>query len=181
MDFLTCKNCGCDSVSPMEVELSDLAEDLELDDSEKSSELSSSQETDIQDQDANAADLEVSDYEDADAKADDWNTEANEFIRRMQEGHDLDKETRFYTCQVCGDNWLSIKETNGTDCEITFIHQMGIKPTLRRVALMTTNIVLNENTVESWEYYFGEDQIDADDWHKRLKGRRQVLKSICSN
>jgi len=174
MDFLTCKNCGCESVTPLEVELADVEADLLPDDEVDSSKGDMGK--------ANKAPSEdPSIGSDEKENPDPWDAEANEFLDRLRDGESLDKETHFYTCQVCGDNWLSIKETNGTECEITFIHQMGIKPSLRRVALMSTSIVLNEKTVESWEYYFGEDKIDADDWHKRLKGRRQVLKSICSN
>ena len=37
-------------------------------------------------------------------------------------------EARFFTCHVCGDNWLSVKQTDfGGDCRITFVHQMGMK------------------------------------------------------
>ena len=93
-----------------------------------------------------------------------------------------DQESRFYTCQVCGDNWLSIKvEDDVGDCEITFIHQMGIQPVLKRIAHMSTRIVLKEDTVEQWEYFLGEDEVGETDWHQQLEERRQMLKSICSN
>ena len=48
---------------------------------------------------------------------------------------DTDQESRFYTCHVCGDNWLSVKEVGDDgDCRITFVHQMGMAPVLKRVA-----------------------------------------------
>jgi hypothetical protein len=95
---------------------------------------------------------------------------------------DSEQESQFYTCQVCGDNWLSIKvEDKGGDTEITFIHQMGIQPVLKRVAHMTTHIVLNEDTVAHWVYYLGEEEVEENDWHEQLEERRQMLKSICCN
>ena len=55
-------------------------------------------------------------------------------------------EAHFFACQVCGDNWLSVKrpaEEMGA-CELTFLHQPNMEPMLRRTALMTNTIVLNE-------------------------------------
>ena len=100
----------------------------------------------------------------------------------VEELEDSEQESHFYTCQVCGDNWLSIKvEDKEGDCEVTFIHQMGIQPVLKRVAHMTTHIVVNEDTVEHWEYYMGEENISENDWREKLKERRKMLKSICCN
>lgn len=95
---------------------------------------------------------------------------------------DAEKESRFYTCQVCGDNWLSIKQgrDQGT-CEVTFIHQMGIQPVLKRVAHMDTEVVVNENTVDHWDYFVGDEETDEQSWHARLKERRELLRSICCN
>ncbi len=91
-------------------------------------------------------------------------------------------ESRFYTCQVCGDNWLSIKREDDTGtCEITFIHQMGIQPLLKRVAHMDTPVVLNEQTVDRWDYFVGEEETDEESWHERLQARRRMLKSVCCN
>ena len=92
-----------------------------------------------------------------------------------------DQESRFYSCQVCGDNWLSIKQGEGPETVITFIHQMGIQPHLKRVAHMDTHVVMNEQTVDHWDYYFGDEPVDADEWREQLDARRKVLKSICSN
>jgi len=92
-----------------------------------------------------------------------------------------EQESRFFTCHVCGDNWLSVKETSQGECQITFIHQMGIEPTLRRVAHMQTPILVSEATVDQWDYYFGEDEIEEEEWHEKLSSRRQILKSVCSN
>lgn len=92
-----------------------------------------------------------------------------------------DRESRFYTCHVCGDNWLSVKETDEEDCKITFVHQMGMQPELKRVAHMDTPIVLSENTIDHWEYFVDDEQIDGELWHEKLTNRRKVLKSICSN
>jgi len=102
----------------------------------------------------------------------------------MQDSESLfgEQESRFYTCHVCGDNWLSVKQTeaDGT-CQITFVHQMGMEPELKRIAHMQTPVVLNENTVDSWEYYVGEEAVDEEAWREKLKERRMILKSVCCN
>ncbi len=92
-----------------------------------------------------------------------------------------DQEARFYTCHVCGDNWLTVRRTEEGACKITFVHQMGLQPLLKRTAVMTTPIVLSEQTVDHWDYFLGEDEVDEDDWRDRLDERRRVLRSICSN
>ncbi len=93
-----------------------------------------------------------------------------------------EQESRFYTCHVCGDNWLSVKETDMTgDCKITFVHQMGIEPALKRIAHMQTQVILKEDTVNEWAYFMGEDEVDAEAWQEKLTDRRKVLKSICCN
>ena len=92
------------------------------------------------------------------------------------------QESRFYTCHVCGDNWLSVKEV-GTEgsCKITFVHQMGMAPVLKRVAHMQANVLLSESAVGLWEYYVDDVEIEETTWHAKLSSRRRVLKSICSN
>lgn len=92
-----------------------------------------------------------------------------------------DRETRFYTCHVCGDNWLSVKETVKDDCTVTFVHQMGMQPELRRVAHTEAPSLINEPTIDEWEYFVDDEQIDAEAWHEKLMLRRSILKSICSN
>lgn len=92
-----------------------------------------------------------------------------------------DQEARFYTCHVCGDNWLTVRRVENGECKITFVHQMGLQPVLRRTAVMTTPIVLTEQTVDHWAYYLGEDEVDEERWLDRLDERRRVLRSICSN
>lgn len=92
-----------------------------------------------------------------------------------------DQEARFYTCHVCGDNWLTVRRTEDGECKITFVHQMGLQPLLKRTAVMTTPIVINEQTVDHWAYFLGEEEVDEDDWRTRLDERRRVLRSICTN
>jgi hypothetical protein len=94
--------------------------------------------------------------------------------------HD-DQEARFFTCHVCGDNWLSVRQVEAGDCRITFVHQMGLQPTLKRIAHMATPVVLNESAVDRWDYFCGDDEVDEDEWMDRLGERRRILKSICSN
>jgi hypothetical protein len=93
-----------------------------------------------------------------------------------------DQESRFYTCHVCGDNWLSVRMTESTgDTRITFVHQMGMQPTLKRIAQMSTPVVLSEGTVEQWDYFVGDDSVEEDEWRQVLDRRRFVLRSICTN
>jgi hypothetical protein len=93
-----------------------------------------------------------------------------------------EQESRFYTCQVCGDNWLSVKETRvGGDCQITFIHQMGMAPVLKRIAHMQTPVLLIDKTVDDWTYYVDDDEIEESSWREKLDTRRRILKSICTN
>ncbi len=100
------------------------------------------------------------------------------------EGHlyGEEQESRFFSCHVCGDNWLSLKEThNEGGCTITFVHQMGMAPTLKRIAHMQTPVVIKESTVDAWRYYVGEDEIDKSSWQEELDERRNALRSMCMN
>jgi hypothetical protein len=91
-------------------------------------------------------------------------------------------ESRFYSCHVCGDNWLSVKENRGeTECRVTFIHQMGMQPTLKRVANMETSVLLKEETVDEWTYFLDDEQVAEHRWRTKLDNRRRILKSICTN
>ena len=92
-----------------------------------------------------------------------------------------DAEARFFTCHVCGDNWLSVRQTDTEDCRITFAHQLGLQPLLKRVAHLDAPPVLSEASVEHWEYLIGDEPVDEDQWHDELDDRRHVLRSICSN
>jgi hypothetical protein len=93
-----------------------------------------------------------------------------------------EQESRFYTCHVCGDNWLSVKQTDQEgECQITFVHQMGIEPVLKRIARMQTPVIISDATLDQWDYYLGEDEVEEEEWHDELGTRRKMLKSICSN
>lgn len=98
------------------------------------------------------------------------------------EDHAEADESRFYSCHVCGDNWLSIRrlDTQG-DCKVTFIHQMGVQPVLRRVAHIDAPLVTNETAIRNWEYYLDETEVEEVEWMDRLADRRKVLKAICTN
>jgi len=93
----------------------------------------------------------------------------------------LESESHFFSCYVCGDNWLSLKEETGIDCQITFVHQMGVAPILKRIAHMQTKFVLDKKTVNRWEYFLDDQRIDEDIWRDKLNDRRMVLKSVCTN
>ena len=90
-------------------------------------------------------------------------------------------EARFYTCHVCGDNWLSVRRVEHGDCQITFVHQMGLQPLLKRVAYMQSPVVMSNAAVDRWDYLIGDEPVDEDQWREELDDRRQVLRSICSN
>ena len=106
---------------------------------------------------------------------DDENDEINELIGDEQ-------ESRFYSCQVCGDNWLSVKEKRVSGaCTITYVHQMGTSPVLKRVAHMSNPVVLSDQTVDEWEYFLGGEPVAKEEWHDKLSSRRDILKSVCMN
>lgn len=93
-----------------------------------------------------------------------------------------EQESRFYSCQVCGDNWLSVKEkTADGECTITFVHQMGTSPVLKRVAHMTNSVVISDESVDEWEYFKGDQSIDESEWEDTLSDRRDTLKATCMN
>lgn len=95
---------------------------------------------------------------------------------------DEDQESRFYTCHVCGDNWLSVKETDQQgECVLTFVHQMGMSPELKRVAHLQTPVLMSDDTVDRWDYYLGEEEVAQENWEDKLDERRTILKSVCTN
>lgn len=108
-----------------------------------------------------------------------------QFEEEMEQEEDLlagEQESRFFTCHVCGDNWLSVKKTElGGDCRITFVHQMGMQPTLKRIAHMSTPVVLMPGTVEEWDYFLGDDEVEETEWRRQLDQRRTLLRAICTN
>ncbi len=58
---------------------------------------------------------------------------------------------------------------------------MGLQPTLKRIAHLATPVVINESTVEQWDYFWGDDEVDEEEWMEHLDERRRILRSICSN
>lgn len=95
---------------------------------------------------------------------------------------DHEPQSRFYTCHVCGDNWLSVKEMEDTgQYKITFVHQMGMAPVLKRIAHMQTPVLLDQKAVDHWVYFLDDQEIDREVWFDKLSKRRKVLKSICTN
>jgi RNA polymerase subunit RPABC4/transcription elongation factor Spt4 len=93
-----------------------------------------------------------------------------------------EQESRFYSCQVCGDNWLTVKEkTVDDDCTVTFVHQMGTSPVLKRIAHMDNPLVVSDENVDEWEYYKGDEPVPEEEWHDVLDDRRETLRSTCMN
>jgi hypothetical protein len=92
-----------------------------------------------------------------------------------------EQESRFYSCHVCGDNWLSVREADdGGNARVMFLHQMGMAPTLKRVALIHEDEEARAE-VEFWEYYVGDEAVQQEEWEEVLVERRSILKSVCSN
>ena len=97
-------------------------------------------------------------------------------------GEDEDEESRFYSCHVCGDNWLSIRRHDDHgQSRVTFIHQMGVEPVLRRIAHLQAELMSDNRTVDHWEYYLDDDEVAEGEWMDKLEDRRKVLRAICSN
>ena len=95
---------------------------------------------------------------------------------------DQNADSKFYTCHVCGDNWLSVREEEDTgESRVTFVHQMGMSPILKRVAYLRKHVVLQETTIQKWEYFFDDEVIEENRWQEKLASRRKILKSICTN
>ena len=93
-----------------------------------------------------------------------------------------EQESYFYTCHVCGDNRLSIKEKQEDgDGRITVIYQMGMTPMLKRVGRMEPSFMPSEDHVGHWTYFMDEDEISEELWREKLIARRRILKSICTN
>ncbi len=174
MEYLKCKACGCFSMVPVDVELGDVEDftaDMMADEDEAENSLSLDEllQADFElDDDADLGDEDLEDNEDEDSSS------LSETL--------MEQETRFFSCHVCGDNWLSIKEVHQDGaCKIVFIHQMGATPILKRVADMHTQVVLNHQTVAEWSYFLDDNEVDETEWLHQLDNRRHILKAICSN
>lgn len=93
-----------------------------------------------------------------------------------------EQESRFYSCQVCGDNWLLVKEKAADgECTVTFVHQMGTSPILKRIAHMNNSVVMSDDSVEEWEYFKGDKSVNEAEWRETLSDRRETLKATCMN
>lgn len=93
-----------------------------------------------------------------------------------------DQESQFYTCQVCGDNWLTVKETDARGgCQLTFVHQMGMQPVLKRTTHLDQQVVMTDAAIDGWEYFVDGETVAEDEWRSKLTNRRAILRSICSN
>ena len=103
-------------------------------------------------------------------------------VAEEDEVKDAGSDSTFYSCHVCGDNWLSVREdeTEG-DTRVIFVHQMGMSPVLKRIAFLQRDDVLQDTTVDKWEYYFDDEEIEENTWQEKLLNRRKILKSICTN
>ena len=175
MEWLVCKACGSSAIIPMDVEIENVdltTGEFDVGDIDEDGILDLGE--DIDDDEDVDDDVPVADAGQHELKSDELTGDLPK-----AEG---DQESRFYSCHVCGDNWLAVRELEPEGaCLVTFIHQMGMAPVLKRIAHMHTHIVINDGTVESWEYFLDDERIEEGPWLEKLKGRRQVLKSVCSN
>lgn len=106
----------------------------------------------------------------------------NVSVAEEDEIDDTASDSTFFSCHVCGDNWLSVREEeNEGDSRVTFVHQMGMSPVLKRIAFLQHDEVLQDTTVDKWEYYFDDEEIEENMWLEKLLNRRKILKSICTN
>ena len=161
MEFLMCKACGSVGMVPMDVRLLDEVEDEESGD--ETAELL----------DYLAGPIGEEDSRDPGQ----GEHEADE----VDDG-DEDEESRFYSCHVCGDNWLSIRRHDDDgQSKVTFIHQMGVEPVLRRIAHLQAELLNDNRAVDHWEYYLDDDEVAEGEWMDKLEDRRKVLRAICSN
>lgn len=91
-------------------------------------------------------------------------------------------EKTLYVCILCNDSWTSTKhvEQDGT-CIINFVHLETIEPVLSRVAYANNNIVINEDTIDKWAYFIGDDRVSKTEWLNLIRKRRKVIKAIITN
>ena len=93
-----------------------------------------------------------------------------------------EQESQFYTCQVCGDNWLSVQENDARGgCQLTFVHQMGMQPVLKRTTHVDRQVVFAGASIDHWDYFVDGEAVAEDEWRLKLTNRRAILRSICSN
>ncbi len=103
-------------------------------------------------------------------------------VAEEEESEDVKSDSTFYSCHVCGDNWLSVREDEDEgDSRVTFVHQMGMSPVLKRIAFLQRDDLLQDTAVDKWEYYFDDEEIEENTWQEKLLNRRKILKSICTN
>jgi hypothetical protein len=175
MEWLVCKACGSSAIIPMDVEIENVdltTGEFDVSDIDEDGILDLGEDLDP------AADV---DGDALNADADQHGVESDELTGNLP-ASEFDQESRFYSCHVCGDNWLAVRELEPEGaCLVTFIHQMGMAPVLKRIAHMQTHVVINDGTVESWEYFLDDERIEEGPWLEKLKGRRRVLKSVASN
>lgn len=106
----------------------------------------------------------------------------DEYAADEVDDEDENEESRFYSCHVCGDNWLSIRrQDDDGQRKVTFIHQMGVEPVLRRIAHLQAELLNDNRAVDHWEYYLDDDEVAEGEWMDKLEDRRKVLRAICSN
>lgn len=90
--------------------------------------------------------------------------------------------SQFFSCHVCGDNWLSMRTTSKSGKPmLVFVHQMGMDPMLKRAGVLRFLYPEDAMIVDDWEYFIGENAVAEDTWRSELDRRRFVLRSTCMN
>lgn len=93
-----------------------------------------------------------------------------------------DVGSQFFSCHVCGDNWLSMRTTSKSGKPmLVFVHQMGMDPMLKRAGVLRFIYPEDAMVVDDWEYFIGEDAVTEESWRTELDRRRFVLRSTCMN
>lgn len=102
--------------------------------------------------------------------------------RCTDEAEERDKDSLFFSCHVCGDNWLSIRTTSESGRPLlVFVHQMGMNPILKRAGVFRFTYPEDGMVVDDWEYFIGDDSVTEGTWRTELDRRRFLLRSTCMN
>lgn len=97
-------------------------------------------------------------------------------------GGDFDEqESRFHTCQVCGDNWLTVEQVSEAEKTVTVVHQMGMSPALKRIGAIPAGENLLGTFLGTWEYFLDDEAVAEADWFSNLAERRRMLRSMSLN
>lgn len=98
-------------------------------------------------------------------------------------GGDDARELVVFACRVCGDNWLCVEhEEPGEDARITFVHQLGSRPSLKRVLVgRETSALRRGSEIGEWTYLIDDEPVSRRRWSRKLRARRRLLRAMLNN